>query len=86
MKPKDFMDDDLMRMLDGLPDYEPDPAHSRRVRARCHAALQARRRAAALSPAPVLAWRLALEFTAIGFVCAGFLTDVVRRALALYGF
>jgi hypothetical protein len=85
MTPWEFRESEEGRLYAGLTAYEPDPEHAERVRARCHAALRARRRALDPPPASVPTWRLALEFTAIGVVCLGFLTEVVRRALALYG-
>ena len=75
------------RMLAGLPAHEPERQCTDRVRARCHAVLLARRRRTELAPVPpeLRPWRLVFE-PAVVIVCTGYLAEVVRRALALYGF
>lgn len=88
MTPMDFKDNQESRMLAGLPSYEPDQQCSDRIRDRCHAALMAKRKQAEEAPARVvtLSWRLVVESAVVAFVCAAYLSEVVRRAMALYGF
>jgi len=64
--------------------HEPDRARDALVRARCHAALEKRRRRA-LQPARH-AWRRTLEPAIVGVLCAVYLAEVLGRAILLYGF
>lgn len=88
MTPQDFRQHRELLMLASLPAYEPERECRERIRARCHAALQARR--LSMAPSPVSArshtWRRSLEFVATTVVCAGFLAEVLRRAMTVYGF
>ena len=67
-----------------LPTYEPDRARDARVRARCHVALEQRRRRQ-LAPARP-AWRGRLEPAVVGVLCSVYLIEVLSRALRLYSF
>ena len=64
--------------------HEPGRARDGRVRARCHAALEKRRRRA-LSPARRL-WHRGLEPAIVGALCAVYLFEVLSRAVQLYRF
>jgi hypothetical protein len=64
--------------------HEPDRARDARVRARCHAALEKRRR---LEAAPVRPWWVrSFEPAAVGALCAVYLFEVLSRAVQLYRF
>ena len=75
-------------MLASLPAHEPGQQSSDRIRARCHAALLAKRKPAKAMPIPVKAgsWRLVFESAAVAVACAVYLAEVFRRAMTLYGF
>ena len=63
--------------------HEPDRARDARIRARCHSALEKRRRAG--TPRRP-AWRLVAEPAIIGTLGAVYLLDVLSRAVQLYPF
>lgn len=88
MMPMDFRHHQESRMLAGLPAYEPDRQCSDRIRSRCHGALLAKRKRAEVAPIPVEArsWWQVLESAVVAVVCAVYLSEVVRRAMGLYGF
>lgn len=88
MIPMDFNNDPESNLFARLPDHEPDRQCSERIRGRCHAALLARRMESATTPVRTTArsWRLVFETTVVAAACAGYLTEVARRALDLYGF
>jgi hypothetical protein len=67
-----------------LTTYEPDRARDARVRARCHAALEKRRRLALPPARPD--WRRTLEPAIVGAFCAVYLFEVLSRAVLLYRF
>jgi hypothetical protein len=74
------MNDPLLRLLHDLPQATPDLSRSDRVRARCHAALAHRPRR--ITPYIDLAdlWTpIAVGFGGL------YLTEVLQRALAIYG-
>jgi len=64
--------------------HELDRARDARVRERCHAALEKRRRRALQPVRP--AWRRTLEPAIVGALCAVYLVEVLGRAVLLYGF
>jgi len=80
----DRHDDEAIGALALLGTHEPDRARDARVRARCHAALEKRRRLA-LSPARP-DWRRTLEPAVVGAFCAVYLVEVLSRAIRLYRF
>jgi len=64
--------------------HEPDGARDARARARCHAALERRRRR---EPGPARpAWRSRLEPAIVGSLCGMYLFEVLSRAVDLYRF
>jgi hypothetical protein len=64
--------------------HEPSRARDVRVRGRCHAALEKRRRRA---PSPVRpGWGRGFEPAVIGTLCAVYLFEVLSRAIRLYRF
>lgn len=87
MTPMDSRHRDGLRMIAGLPAYEPGLSCSERIRGRCHAALLARRSRAGVAPTPTGTqwWRPVFESAVVAGVCAVYLAEVVRRAVALYG-
>jgi hypothetical protein len=73
--------------LDGLAllgTHEPGRARDARVRARCHAALEKRRRGTGASARASL--RRALEPAIAGALGAVYLLEVLSRAISLYRF
>ena len=87
MKVEDFHKDPCLQMLAGMTVYEPDRQISERIRVRCHAGIARRRRVGAfLLPAVDLFCRRFLEPALIALGCIVYLSEVLRRALALYGF
>jgi len=64
--------------------FEPDGRRDARVRARCHAVLEKRRRRS--FPSARAASRRALEPILVGGACAAFLVEVLSRAVRLYRF
>jgi hypothetical protein len=87
MMPMDFQHDREASLLASLPDYEPDRQCSDRIRGRCHAALAARRREmeAPRVRAEARSWRVVFESAVVVALGAGYLTEVARHALAIYG-
>jgi hypothetical protein len=77
-------EDEAIGALELLGTREPDRARDARVRARCHATLEKRRRRA-LTPARP-AWRRGLEPAIVGTLCAVYLFEVLSRAFHLYRF
>jgi len=75
--------DDGLGALSMIGVHEPGRARDARVRSRCHAALERRRRR--FSPAR-RAWRRRFEPALVATICAGFLFEVLSRALYLYRF
>jgi hypothetical protein len=75
-----------MQALAALRTLDPGRERTERVRARCHAALgrPAWRERLALFVAGV-SWLHVLEAALVGLVSAIYLSEVVRRALVLYG-
>jgi hypothetical protein len=67
-----------------LATHEPDRARDARVRARCLAALEKRRRRGV--PPARAAWRSGLEPVIVGALCAVYLLEVLSRAVQLYTF
>lgn len=64
---------------------EPERGRAERLRVRCHAALRTRGSRRAWEPLPPR-WRPATEAALAAGISATFLTEVVHRALRLYGF
>ena len=88
MMPMDLRHNQESRMLAGLPAYEPERQCSERIRGRCHVVLLAKRKRAEVAPisAEARAWRYVFESAVVAVVCAVYLSEVLRRAMALYGF
>jgi hypothetical protein len=88
MMPMDSEPTNELRMLAGLPAYEPDVPCRDQVRGRCHALLLAKRKRAEATPIPLPApsWRHVFGYGVVGAVCGVYLAAVVQRAMALYGF
>ena len=88
MTPMDFKGQEASTMLAGLPIHEPSLQCSERIRGRCHAVLHAKRKRAEAPPeaARSVRWRHVLESAAVAVLCAGYLSEVVGRAIALFGF
>jgi hypothetical protein len=87
MMPNDQRADAVTRGLESLEAHDVDAARAARIRARCHAVLARRRRAprlAAFVAGPLV--ERVLEPAIVGGLGAVYLTEVLRRALALYGF
>lgn len=75
---------DELHGIANLPVYEPEPACASLIRARCHAALASRRTRERVLAHATPALRLAFDCAAT-VVSAGFLAEVLYRALTLYG-
>jgi len=87
MTTDDIRTDPVIRALAALPTHEPDRLHAVRVRARCHKALGSPRWPARLAPPETGAfWSSALEPAVVGVISVVLLSDVVRRALQIFGF
>jgi hypothetical protein len=67
-----------------LDPHEPAGARDARVRARCHAALEKRRRRGRAPARP--SWRRAFEPAIVASLCAVYLVEVLIRAVRLYNF
>ena len=79
-------EDPMMRALAGLSVNEPDRGRADRTRAHCLAALDRQRRAEARSGRVTGSLRRRiLEPALVAAASAIYLTEVVRRALQLYG-
>ena len=76
--------DPHLQLLATLPLHEPDRRRWERVRSRCHARIAAGRRAG-ISAAAGCRWLRVLEPALVAGVSVVFLSEVVRRALLLYG-
>jgi hypothetical protein len=81
MTPRDSEHHALTHLLAALPDCEPRPQTSTRIRSCCHAVLEARRKKSARARTCLRVFEPALA-AAVSLI---FLTEVVRRALTLYG-
>ena len=87
MTSEDFRNDPHWRTLAGLPAFEPDRQCADRIRGHCHALLAKRRRAEAHQvPAGNRFYRRIVEPALVAGACAVYLSEVLRRAIALYGF
>lgn len=88
MAPDCLDQDSVSTALSELSVREPDPQRAERTRARCRAALRRRRAIlpAAATDGPGAFWRRALEPALAACVGVVYLSEVVRRALHLYGF
>ena len=76
-----------LRALAGLKAYEPDRRCADRVRTRCHERIAGRKRAADLPARDAARFgQRILEPALVVLACAVFLSEVLRRALSLYGF
>jgi hypothetical protein len=71
--------DPLLRLLEHLPDAEPDRRRAARVRARCHAALERQRQRRAQPRSQRVGETLLVSLGAM------YLLESVRQALLLYG-
>jgi hypothetical protein len=71
--------DPLLRMVESLPHAEPDSARTSRVRARCHAALARRRRAAVRTRAT------RVTETVLAGLGAIYLIETIRQAMLYFG-
>jgi hypothetical protein len=78
-------DDPVFRQLGRLAPAVPDPAHSARVRARCHAGLARRRRQHEASARPPAANGAPLAVALVGSLSLIYLAVVIGHALAIYG-
>jgi len=86
MMPNDAREDAVVRALARLAGHDVGAARAERIRARCHAALARRRRAPKLSAFLGSAFvARVLEPALVGGVAILFLTEVIERALSLYG-
>ena len=86
MRSDGVRDDPIMQALAGLSVNEPNRERTVRTRARCLAALDRRRRADARSVRVEGSLRRrVLEPALVAAASAIYLTEVVRRALQLYG-
>jgi hypothetical protein len=87
MTTDDFREDPVMQVVAGLLVTEPDQRRAARTRARCLAVLGRRQRAEALSARAAGSFRRrVLEPALVAAACVIYLSEVVRRALQLYGF
>ena len=87
MTPKDFQNDPHLRTLAGLPAFEPDRQCADRIRGHCHSLLAKRRCAEARQvPAGNRFYRRIVEPALVAGASAVYLSEVLRRAAALYGF
>lgn len=76
----------LLPTLAGLPAFEPDQRCADRIRGRCHALLAERRLAEAPSPpAGSRFYRRVFEPALVATASAVYLSEVLFRAAALYG-
>jgi hypothetical protein len=83
--PNDLRTDPLIQSLAGLPALDLDPECAARLRKRCHAELERRRRQAFPTFVAGDLFRRVLEPAVINGACALYLVEVIRRAAALYG-
>jgi len=87
MMAEDYRNDPYLQALAGLTAHEPERLRADLIRMRCHAGIAGRRRMeAALAPAANRICRLLLEPALVVLACAVYLSEVLRRALLLYGF
>jgi hypothetical protein len=86
MSSDEVRDDPIMQALAGLAVNAPDRGRAARTRAQCLAALDRQRRAEAWSGHVIVSLRRrVLEPALVVAASAIYLTEVVRRALHLYG-
>jgi hypothetical protein len=81
----DPLDDRLVRQLAALQPAAPDAARSARTRLRCRAVLARQRAESTPRSVAVAAGWQRIESALVTAGCVGYLTDLVRRALTLYG-
>ena len=86
MLAEDLRDESTLRMLKGLATPDVDRARAALVRERCHRRLRRqgwRGRLAVIAEAPFE--QRVLEPTIVTALCAVYLSEVIRRALWLFG-
>lgn len=86
MTTDDLRAEELAGNLERLTSHDVDRARADCIRERCHATLDRRRRRAPQTLSVGLVLRRAVEPALVALLSAVYLTEVVRRALALYGF
>lgn len=72
------MSDPILQLVERLPRAEPDGAHTSRVRARCRAALESRKRDETTSTTSARTGAFALSA-----ICLAYLTVIIRELLRL---
>lgn len=83
---ENFHYDPCLQALAGLTAYEPEPECADRIRERCHARLTGKRQARGFpSTADSGIFPCILEASLVAVACLLFLSEVVHRALRLYG-
>lgn len=87
MRSDDVRNDPVLAALRHLRGHDVDQLRAHRLRARCRAALASDRRAADASATMDAApWRRIVAPALLGFWCAIYVVEIVRRVAALYGF
>ena len=87
MNAHDEQNDHLLAAVAELGTHDVSDRHARRLRARCHAVLQApSRREAPARRARVTLVRRIIGPALAGAWCLAYLVEIVRRAAAVYGF
>jgi hypothetical protein len=81
----DMLTDHWLEVLRRMPIGDVDAASAARIRGRCQAVLRRRGRRAGLREAGSRWSRRVLEPGLVALVCAAYLSEVVRRGLALLG-
>ncbi len=79
------MSESLIRRLGELPAAEPDIARTEHIRKRCHAHLARHKRRSLLSTTPTGERIAPVWQSAIAVLALGYLTEVIRFALDVYG-
>ena len=87
MTSPDAQDDQSLAAVAESRTYDVSERHARRLRARCHAVLQAQsRRDAPVSRTNGAFFRRIVGPALAGAWCLAYLVEIVRRAVAVYGF
>jgi len=87
MTADDRPNDPTLDAVAGLRTYDVSDRHGRRLRAQCHAVLQAQsRRHARVSSENGALFRRIVGPALAGAWCLAYLVEIIRRAAAVYGF
>lgn len=82
----DGQNDQVLATIASLRQYDVSPRHTDRLRSRCHARMRARPKSAPIGTVNGTLFRRVIGPALGGAWCLAYLFEVIRRAVAIYGF